>query len=597
MMRALPRLATLTATLTTALFVTGCPDPVEPDDDAGVALDAEPRDAGEDPPVDAGEDPPVDAGVADAGFVDAGAPDSGVMDAGFPDSGPRVVPIRVAYAATVQDPLLADLFLTESSTTRAQVNPTLAGGPTMGGKGEPVIAGVDAFAWTPEGNLVYEAQQDTFDRYEIYLAVQPGSQQIQKLSLPNAAEAARGFTLSPRRDWVTFTQVPAGESRNRLFAIRPLPGAAAVQIGQGTSGVPTWSPVDDEVAFQDILAARDDRDLWHVNLAASPPARTRAHSGANVGFGGAVSWSGDGTRLAFSADDDVSRVFEPYQVRVRAGMLFATTRLTQAFPAAADVVFGRDSIQYDPTSTQLAFLADLETDQVDELFVLDPTRTLPATPTKLNATFPARAGGVETFVWSSDGTRIAYVGDQATAGRPALYLTDASAPTGVRLDTPVTTDDASIEQPRFIRGDTAVLYLQREGQVRRLHVVDVSGPNPGAPVDLGGAEPFFSENRYALSPSEDYVVFPNDQPPAGLSLARLTGTPTVTATFETAVDTSFAGYTNWCWGPADELLIIGADGRLYLVEDLDTGATFPISGPLADGGRVTACAFPPARPN
>lgn len=575
-----------------ALSVAACAEPGFRDD-AGVAADSGPgRDAAladASPRPDAGVDagPPPDAGVAPP-------EDAGAADAGSTDAGPRVIPIVVAYAATVERPQLASLFLTASSTTRVEVTPRLAGGPEIGGKGEPIIAGVGRFAWTRARGLVYGAQQDRFGFYELYLAPTPGSGPTERLSLEGADGEARDWSLSPLGDWISFDQVPPnGMFRSQRFAVPAVAGGVATPISMGTAGVPFWSPTRAEIAFHDILMGPSDRDLWHVDLAVRPPVRTRLHPGANLGFGGTASWSPDGLRIAFAADETATRVFEPWQVELQGGVPGPAVRLTAAFGPNADVVFG-DGLQYDPTGRRLAFLADLETDALEELWVLDPTGPLPAPTTRLSLPFATGAEGVDRFVWSADGRRILYAADHESPGRAELYLTDADAANGVRIHPPLT-GDASVGHERFVRGDTRVLYTRYEGGARRLYVVDVSGPSPGAPVDLGPIHPFFPFPRYALSPSEDRVVFRDAEDPPRLHLARLTGTPTVTASFNAPRIDDF-GVTqlfDGCWGPGDQLLVVRSDGQLYLVEDLDAGTTVLVSGPIAAGGRVTDCRFPP----
>ena len=552
--------------------------------DAGPSHDAGPRDAG--PPRDAGQ------GDRDGGLVDGGTRDAGSPDSGAEDAGERVVAIEVAYAATAEEPLLAHLYLTESSTTRVRLTPALAGGPTTGGKGEPVVAGVGRFEWTRDGAAIfYAAQQDTYDLYELYLTEELGSQRSTKMSVANGTGGVREWTRSPSSSWVTFPQSVPGATITQRFAVRLAPGSTPVQISAGSAGTPWWSPVADELVFQDIIVSADDRDLWHVNLAVAPPVRTRVNPGSYIGFGGAASWSADGEEIAYSADESALRQFELYRASVRGGEVGLRERVTDPFPANADII-GADKITFAPSGSNLAFIADLDTDNLDELYVVDTANALPAAPTKLSLPFPAGADGVEAFVWSEDGTRIVYQADNDTADRPDLYITDLTGGSAIRINDAVPENGAA-NHPRFVRGDSLVVYTQYDGNDRHAYVVDVTTSQPGAPIDLGLIHPFFPSARYALSPSEDYLVHPTLESPPRLVVTDLTQSPPTSIAFETYEDLSFSDDPTWCWSPDDELLIIGPDGHLYLVEDLATGDLFRISGRLVADGRVTACAFPP----
>jgi hypothetical protein len=375
-----------------------------------------------------------------------------------------------------------------------------------------------------------------------------------------------------------------------MWAVRTSTAPAPVQLTFGTVVLPFWSPAGPELVYQDILGM-NDRDLWHANLAVSPPVMTRVNAGANLGFGSTASWAPDGSHVVYSADETALRLFEPYRVTITNGILGARERLTPAFPVDADVV-GLDNIAHAPAGSLVAYFADADTDNVDDLYVLDPSLPAPITPTRLTTAFPPGAGGVERFSFSADGTRIVYAADHDTPGLLELYITGTATAGGARVHSPLVAGQ-SIEHERFIRSDTMLLYTVYDGVERRLFVVDVSQAPFGSPIDLGPIRVFFPFAQYGLSPSQDWVIHPADDPPARLYLSRLTGTPTTALVLPTFDDGRFYfDHVRWCWSPRDELSIVGTDGHLYLVEDLTTGALFDVSGPLVEGGRVINCAFP-----
>lgn len=569
------------------LLLTGCPDQsVEQDagdrEDVGQAD----RDAGS---ADTGTEPD-DAGV-DAGPTDAGETDAGTPDGGFDDAGPRVIQIKVAYSAAAEMPLLAELYLTESSTTRFKVTPALAGGPPVGGKGEPFTSGVDEFEWTNDGSgLIYSAHQDNFDFYEIYYAPDPGFGRTYKLSVEGADSQVSDWTASPASDWITFGQSTGGNSTRR-YAVRTTTSALPIQLSTGLGGTPYWSPVSQELVFQDIIVSADDRDLWHANLAVSPPVLTRVNPGANLGFGSAVDWAPDGTEIAYSADETALRLFELWRAPITNGTVGTGERMTPPFPATADVI-GQGAVKYSPDGSRLAYLADSETDNVTDLFVMDPSQPVPPPQTQLTTAFPPGASGVDRFSWSEDGTRIVYAADHDTPGLEELYITDAASAGGVRVHTPLSAGE-SIAHERFIRNDTMLLYTVYDGSQRRVFVTDVSTTPFGEPIELGPTAPFFPFALFELSPSGDYLIHPDGESPPHLYVSSLTATPTTSVVLPTVESQLVFDKPRWCWSPNDELLIVGDDGHLYLVEDLTSTELFRISGPIVSGGRVWGCAFPP----
>jgi hypothetical protein len=575
-----------------ALALAACANPEEPDDmrsDAGVRDAGTERDAGE-------EETPRDGGPRDGGDVtrDGGPRDGGAERDGGPDrdGGPRVVDIVVAYTAGADAPLLADLFLTESSTTRYRVTPQLAGGPTTGGKGEPVFAGVDSFEWTRDGEIIYVAQQETFDLYEIFLAPQPGNPITTKLSNPGMDRQARSYALSPSGTMMTFGQAVEGEAGTRRFVVPVAVGAQPIRLSMGTSSFPFWRG-DDGIAYQDIIVSANDRDLWFSDLTMDPPPRTRLHSGANLGFTGtSASFSADGQYIVFSADDGALRVFQPYRVTFTGNTPSAPEPVYANYPSTADII-GIDTIKFAPTGTMVAFMGDIDTDGTDELYVFDASATLPLTPTRLTTDFPAGHNGVDRFQWNAAGTHILFAADYDVDGRYDLYLTDINGANGVRINTPVTASD-TVDHERLIHGEDRILYTRYDGNERRVKLVDISTTPFGAPVDLGPGSRFSFDTPYELSPSEDWMIHATSDDPPRLYLTDLRAqTPTTSTVLSSIGDLGFDSYGKWCWAQDDRLLIVRTDGQLGLVEDFTSSDTFVVSGPLADGSRVTACAFPP----
>ena len=255
-------------------------------------------------------------------------------------------------------------------------------------------------------------------------------------------------------------------------------------------------------------------------------------------------------------------------------------------PFAANTNIGfRDAIAYAPDGLLLAFTADSVTDNVFDLFVLDPLLPPPAPQTRITPD-AALGAGVDRFLWSPDSARIAYVADRETANMDELYIHDLATQTSTRVHTPLAMGER-IGDERWIIGGSKMLYTVTGPSGRRLFVTDVSGP-PGTPVELGFVGGFPIRPTFDLSPDGTRAVFADQEAPQNIYLADLAADPPTAVLL-----TRSSPVASWCWKPTGELAVVGEDGHLYYIEDIEQPELFQISGPLVAGGQVVACAFPP----
>lgn len=572
------------------LFVgVACANPAEPDDpprDGGVAIhDAgPPRDAG--PTRDAGEVPRDGGEVVRDGGEDPR--DGGARDGGPTDGGERVIEIAIAYSATAERLLHAELYLTSSNIAREKVSPPLAGGPGEDSKGFPEIDGVGRFAWTDDGDaIVYAAQQDTFDFYELYAAPIPspvGTATASKLS-PGGDSQVRSWTDVPFSNLLLLEQSPVGVSGSRKYAVEKRFGAEPVQISTGLASREVFSPTRAQVVFHDIIVSASDRDLWFVDLQNAPYFAERVNPGANFGWGLAATWSPDGDVLFYNADENVDRVYELYRVAINGTTLGPRVPMMAPLPSTQRI----DALAYAPDGSRVLLRGDLTTDNVFDLYTFDPAATPPIVPTRITTlAFPGVLSGVERFQFSPDGSMVLYEGDHDVARRDELWVVpaDGSAPPA-RVHTPLG-DQEYLINPRWV-SDTMVLYTAGPSGQYHLYATPIVGGVPGTPIDLGTDSLRVGEALSAPSPSGRYVAFLDDA--MELNLVDLDASPIGTLRIGPAV--------GGCWGPEDQLAVIASyddeeKRELYFVEDLRAPDPIRVSGPLIEGGEVVRCAFPPS---
>lgn len=582
------------------LAALACADPIDGGDDAATPTDATTADLG----IDAGStdlgstpDAAEDAGVADA---DADLPDAVAGDADL-DAGPAPFPIKVAYSAGAETPVLVELYLTDTSTSRFKVNGPMLGGPAGGDKGPP-FAGLSEFYWTAGGEaLVYRAQQDAFDRYELYAAdaAGPRPRAPRKLSLPNAQSEAsfEGFAPSGRR--LAFEQLPAGRTFSELYVVSATAASVFSAINQGSAAPPKWSPTQDQFVFFDIIQSMNDRDLWFADLNGAPPFRTeRVNPGANLGFNASAAWSADGRRLLYVADESALRLFELFVVDITAGALGPRTRVHPALATNRDVQAGQETIGFSPDGRYAgyALAAVVNPALAAEVFVVDLSSSPFGAPVSVSGPLPVSSRGLSRLRFSVDNAHLYYLADQDTPNSPELYWASLSGGSPVRLNDALPANAEVLDFLELPAGPT-ILFRAGTFSSSSLYWVDLSAGSPSAPVLLYTTQGNELVEDYDVSPAGDLVVFrvhDRDLEQHSLHLVDLSGaTPSPPRTL------AGPGIENcWCWDGAGRLAF-GADleapgtGELYLLDDPKADSPRRISGPVQAGGRVHACAFPP----
>jgi len=131
-----------------------------------------------------------------------------------------------------------------------------------------------------------------------------------------------------------------------------------------------------------------------------------------------LKWSPDGLRVAFTADQEVDNQVELYTANVDGTNLQKVNGALVAGGAVANTSF-----EWSPDGTRLAYLADQDTLNVNELYTAAPDGS---DMHKVNG--PLVVGGrVLNWSWSPDGTRLAYTARQDVSNVSELY---SSAPDG-----------------------------------------------------------------------------------------------------------------------------------------------------------------------
>lgn len=512
--------------------------------------------------------PTRDAGVT--GVHDGGPAAS--SDAGRRDGGTILAP-TIAYRATVDDPWVAHLFVADDSNHSSDVTPTLAGGPTSGGEGTPVVAGVKAFAWSADGtSLVYLGEVDTFGFSDLYVASVTTPFATTKKSLAMAGEQVWSWTTSTDGAWLVFPQLPVGATWRATFAAPIHSAAAPNALRDRDYSRGRWSPTHPTFVFS------ADNRLWQADFAAGAATAIEILSGTFALRD--LVWSSDGARIVYFAQHPTATNLDLWRAPVTNGIVGAPERLVDL---ASFVAFGDDAeLAYAPTGAYIAVIADHDVDRRPDLYVVDAAAPAPATMTRRSRTFPASAIGVDSVSWSASGTQLAYVADETIRGRNDLIVTDVTGTTYTHVNPGL--DRAN--DVRWHRGDTLLTFVAYTSNATHLYAVDPASPTP---VDLGEAA---TGSHIEFAPSGDLVAFIDGASNPTLHIATLTAPVGVARSLPTRRRTAIF-HKAWCWSNDDALAFIGADGHLYLLEDPLTSTPVRISAPMVAGGDVIDCAFRP----
>lgn len=207
----------------------------------------------------------------------------------------------------------------------------------------------------------------------------------------------------------------------------------------------------------------------------------------------------DGRVLLVAAQTE--DVYELFVASPRGGAL---TRVSAPMPADGDVLRG---LAVSRDGSKVLYRADADTDDVVELYAV--SLAAPGVAVKVNATMVAGGNVSRVFALSADGRRAAYIADADTDALDELYTVDLSAATPgspLKLNPPTTTDH--VWDFEMSPDGTRVVYRAQEqasGEIE-LHVVRVATPGTTDPIgyaESGGGH----VDGYHLSPDGNALAF------------------------------------------------------------------------------------------
>jgi hypothetical protein len=306
-----------------------------------------------------------------------------------------------------------------------------------------------------------------------------------------------------------------------------------------------------------LVAQHETQDVFELYLS-SPRAGTITKLNPPLVAGGnvlpGVAFSADGTKVLYRADQDVVGQFDLYAVAIATPG--ASVKVNGALVAGGEVsrVFALNT-----NGSRATYVADQDTDDVDELYTVDLSAATPGTPVKLN---PDTAGAdIWDFKMSADGARTVYRSDHANPGAPELFVVELATPgTSNRINNAlILNENYRAGDDYLLSGDTVMFRASDGGFDESLFLASTLGPTFESSFLAENTLDFDGEIRSDVVLAGNAVYFRKDITFGDTRLFKVDlATPNVLVP---VIDTSLAlDVTRLQISPNGQHLVFGAGG-------------------------------------
>jgi Tol biopolymer transport system component len=361
------------------------------------------------------------------------------------------------------------------------------------------------FVITGDGQrAIFRADPGNDEVFELFTSTIDGL--TTSLRLHSALPSGRrvfDFFLAPDSSRAVYVANPVSSGKLELFSV-PVDGSQApvrlngpfMVVNGGIHTIALYderivaiSPDSSRVAFvasMDVSAAQ--ADVYSAPLDGSAPAiKLNPTLGLigdkSVSITAHVRISADSARVVYQADQDTGDVMELYSAPMDGSG--PAVKLNGTLVAAGDVVTDAFAISSD--STRVVYLADQDTDLVNELYssLLDGSGGM----VKLNGSLVAGGEVFREFAITPDGSRVIYRADEQAEGAVQLFSVpaDGSQP-------PIAIGGSGITGRTVLHftispDGSRVAYCADEQAEKVYEVYCVAVDGSSSTVDLGGAFP------------------------------------------------------------------------------------------------------------
>jgi Tol biopolymer transport system component len=237
--------------------------------------------------------------------------------------------------------------------------------------------------------------------------------------------------------------------------------------------------------------------VYVVDISAPTPSATKTVVAPNTNYDlGRLQFNETSTKIAFAGDLITNDVFELFVADVTTATPGTPERASAALPVNWDVEgTGFFSFGAGPTSTDGSQLVYAITDSAQaarEIFVVDISGAVPGSARKVNDTLVS-GGSVSYSSLQPDGSRVAYVADQRTNDIFELFVANVvdGVPSTPQRVSGALVAGGDVMMFELARDGSGIWYVadQRTNDVFELFYVDLRGAAPSAPQLVNAALP------------------------------------------------------------------------------------------------------------
>lgn len=386
----------------------------------------------------------------------------------------------------------------------------------------PAGGDVYAFQISPDGRrVVYWGDQTIGNVNELFSVPVGGGTPVRlNDNLPGRGGVDGVFKVSTNGARVVYMADQNVEERNELFSVpidRDKPpvrlNAQLPMFGQ-TFNTFQISPNGAHVVFRADPITRGVYELFSVPTdRRSEPVRLNANltEGGDVGDQFDYAISPDGTRVVYLADQNTNGVDELFSVSIFGDEI--PVRLNADMSSGGDVL----NFQISSDSTRVVYRADQKSDRVNELFSVPINRS--TEPVRLNARLVNQGDVDYDFQISPDSTQVVYRADQNTDGLSELFsvaIQGGNTPQRLNTDLP---NGGGVDFDFQISPDGArVVYRADQNKVDEFELFSTPITGGATPTRLNGDLASNNTNGrgqvrrgFKISPDGTQVVYAADQ--------------------------------------------------------------------------------------
>ena len=273
----------------------------------------------------------------------------------------------------------------------------------------------------PEHRVVFIADRVVDEEYHIYSCKADGSDLVDLCGSLVAGGDVFSFKTSPDGTHVTLSADRDTNNFTERYVV-PIAGGTLVKLDGNVPGVliaVSWSSDSLRIAYLATYGS-SAQELFVSDRDGANNVKVSGAMTAGGNMGNDFAWAPDGSRIAYAADQNTDGVLEVF-TSLPDGT--GNVRVCGALTAGREVRI--ETLQWAPDSSRLCYVADQDTDDIFELYTVDPAgnQNVKASGTMVAGgdVITPTSGIVMDRYWAPDASRISYVADQDSDDVFELY--------------------------------------------------------------------------------------------------------------------------------------------------------------------------------